>query len=559
MNIKNKIKSIVNNHMDCSNDSFFKEKIITMNIVMLIMGIVVFSFAVLRFIQENYTQAIADFIMTAIIISSYIALYRHHNYLRFISRILIFFAVLTSFTLIIFNPDVETRFSWIGICVYLMFFLLDLKEGIRWITGMILILVVLYITNVIKLELSEFIIFFVATSLLAFLLSRYEKIKQKSEKQFLRHNKELVDALRTKSDFLANMSHEIRTPLNALIGFVDILKEGESDIQRQKYFDIINNSGQDLLTIINDILDFSKIESGKLEIEYVPINPIIPFKDAQLLFFEKAKERDIKLKLSINSEFPKYVFGDAVRIKQIISNLISNAIKFTPEHGNVSIGLNYDNNALHCSVKDSGIGIDKKNQSKIFDSFSQEDSSTTRKYGGTGLGLSISSKLVSLLGGELKLKSEIGIGSEFYFSIPLEIADEIKEEKVQIDEHKLEGHVLVVEDNKSNQLFMEVILKKMDLTFEIVNNGEEAVELFKISKFDLILMDENMPIMNGIEATKRILDIEKENNLTHTPIIAITANAIKGDRDRFIEAGMDEYIVKPVNKKKLNDVLNRFL
>jgi len=718
---KEEINNIIDSHIDESRDSFLNEKVITINIVMFIMGVVVFSFAVLRYIEGNYIQAIVDFILVIIIISSYITLYRNNNYLRPISRILIFFAILTTLTLIIFNPEIDTRFSWVSICIYLMFFLLDLKEGMRWIIGMIAIMVVLYITNIMKLEFSEFMIFFASTSFFAFLLSRYEKIKQMIEKQFLRHNQELkeavskktnelrlqkemfetlfqksydgilliengkfvecndsivkmlgykdkkgvlnvhpselspeyqadgessflkadrmmqicissgahnfewlhqkangdnfwcditltnltigdkhiihavmrdisdkkalefentkikenleaevqkrtqelVAAMRAKADFLANMSHEIRTPLNALIGFIDILKKDETDPQRQKYFDIINTSGQDLLSIINDILDFSKIESGKLEVERVPVNLSKSFKDIQLLFFEKAKEKNIKLELNIDPVFPKFVFSDSVRIKQVLSNLLSNAIKFTAENKSIYINAEYKDGFLNVFIKDEGIGIDKKNQNKIFDSFSQEDSSTTRKYGGTGLGLSISSKLIKLLGGELKVESEVGVGSKFYFSIPLEIADEIKDDKKeefsQIKKQKLDAHVLIVEDNKVNQLFMEVILGEAGLTFEIANNGKEAVELFKTSKFDLILMDENMPIMNGIEATKKILKIEKENGLPHTPIIAVTANAMKEDRQRFIEAGMDEYITKPIDIKKLNEVLGRFI
>ncbi len=717
MEIKNKIKSILTNHTINSDDIFFKEKVITLNIVMLIMGTIVFSFGVLRYTQENYIQAIADFVMTAIIILSYIALYRNHNYLRPISRMLIFFAVLTSLFLIILNPEIDTRFSWLGICIYLMFFLLDLKEGIRWIAGMITVMAILFITNIIELQLSEFVIFFVTMTLFTFLLSRYEKIKQKSEQQFLHHNKELkeavdkktvelrlqkemfetlfqksydgilliednffiecndsvlkmlgyenkddllnthpselspkyqvdgelsyskadkmmqmcisngahnfewlhqkankdnfwcditltnltigdkniihavirdisdkkalefenikikenleeevqkrtqelVVAMKAKADFLANMSHEIRTPLNAILGFIEILKKDETDPKRQKYFNIINSSGQDLLTIINDILDFSKIQSGKVEIEYIPINLSKSFKDTQLLFFEKAKEKDINLELNISSKFPEYVLGDSVKIKQVLSNLISNAIKFTPKNKNIYIDADYKDGFLNVFVKDEGIGIDKKNQGKIFDSFSQEDSSTTRKYGGTGLGLSISAQLVKLLGGELKLKSEIGVGSKFYFSIPLEITDEIKEQKTQQNIGKLEGHVLIVEDNKVNQLFLEVILDKIGLTIDIANDGKEAVELFKTTKYDLVLMDENMPIMNGIEATKKIIEIEKQNKLIHTPIIAVTANGVKGDKQRFMEIGMDEYIVKPIDIKKLNEVLGKFL
>ena len=377
---------------------------------------------------------------------------------------------------------------------------------------------------------------------------------------------ELEKATRIKSDFLANMSHEIRTPLNAIMGFIDIIKENEHNKKNDEYLNIVKSSSDSLLNIINDILDFSKIESGNMTLENIEFNLKQIVKDIGLLFYEKAKEKDINIKIQFDKNLPSLISGDPVRFKQIAINLISNAIKFTPENGIVKMNVMYklDSHILTFEVEDSGIGISSQNINKIFNPFLQEDSSTTRKFGGTGLGLSICSNLVKLMDGELKVSSKLNEGSKFYFSIPIienKSIDKFKEVKKEIKEdfNFISKKVLLVEDNKANQMFMKVILNKMGLVFDIANDGLEAVNMFKINSYDTILMDENMPNMNGIEATRQILNIEKENNLNHTPIIALTANALKGDRERFLNAGMDEYLTKPLNKIKLTKTLNIFI
>ena len=374
------------------------------------------------------------------------------------------------------------------------------------------------------------------------------------------------NALKAKSEFLANMSHEIRTPLNAILGFINVIKENETSKENMNYLEIVQNSSGHLLSIINDILDFSKIDSHHLYIELVKINPFIKFQHISELFSEKAKEKNIILQTSIASDLPKCIKIDPVRISQVISNLLSNAIKFTSQNGKVIFKVDYivSSNSLFVSIKDTGIGIAKEKHESIFEAFTQADSSTTREYGGTGLGLTISYKLVELMGGKLKLKSEIGKGSEFYFTLDLlkcencnipveEMIDNTQ--SIRFDTKR----VLLVEDNKANQMFMKVILKKFHLEFEIANDGLEAVLMFKEKKYDIVLMDENMPNKNGIIATKEILEYEKENNLIHTPIIALTANAIKGDREKFINAGMDDYLTKPVDQKILSTILEKFI
>ena len=365
---------------------------------------------------------------------------------------------------------------------------------------------------------------------------------------------------RMKSEFLANMSHEIRTPLNAIIGFIDVLKDEETDQVKREYLDIVDSSSKSLVNIINDILDFSKIESGKLGIEHIDFESHKEFNMTKELFQAKANEKNINLHIDY-TDVPKYLKSDILRIKQITNNLLSNALKFTPEDGKITISIEYKNNKLLVAVKDSGVGISEDKLESIFEAFSQEDLSTTRKYGGTGLGLSISSRLANLLGGKLKVKSQVGVGSVFYFKIPVDIGKVIVKE-VQTDEKidNLEGkRILLVEDAEANQKVMKVLLEKKKMKVYIANDGLEATKMYTTEKYDCILMDENMPNMNGLEATKEILHYEQLNKLSHTPIIALTGNAAEGDKERLLAAGMDEYLNKPIDKNKLYKVISSFV
>jgi len=365
-------------------------------------------------------------------------------------------------------------------------------------------------------------------------------------------------ATQYKSQFLANMSHEIRTPLNAIIGFISLLREREDDETKMKYLDIIMNSSDSLLQLINDILDVSKIESGKLEIEPQNFNPYKDLITVAELFQAKAAEKDIVLTIKYNNSIPELLYGDSLRIKQIFSNLLSNAIKFTPEGSKVKCVIWYKDGNLNIMVKDYGIGISKEQQQKIFQPFTQADGSIVRKYGGTGLGLTISMELSRLLGGELTLKSEEGKGSVFRLSLPIPLGKEEKEEEEESIE-KLEGHVLVVEDYEANRMFVGIILENAGLTYDIAHDGVEAIKKFKENKYDLILMDENMPNLNGTEATKEILRLEKEQGLSHTPIVSLTANALKGDRELFLASGFDDYLSKPIDPQKLLKTMKRLL
>ena len=408
-----------------------------------------------------------------------------------------------------------------------------------------------YLNNKNKEELKE------KNKLIKNVNSLNETLEEKVRKRTL----EIEKLLQVKSEFLANMSHEIRTPLNAMLGFIQILGAKDLDEESKKYLKIIETSGKDLVSIINDILDFSKIEAGKFNIEYIEFNPKEELLVLKELFSSKASEKNILLEMNENLQYT--IVSDPTRIKQVIANLLSNAIKFTHNNKKIVLNINYNEKTeiLYIEVIDEGIGIQKDKLKNIFEAFSQADTSTTRKYGGTGLGLTISYKLVELLGGELKVKSEIEKGSKFYFSIPAPKKSLIKDiqpkEKSNLVNKKFKGFILLVEDNKANQMFMKVILDKMKIKFDIANDGLEAIKKFKTNNYDLILMDENMPNMTGIEATKHIREYERTHHLTHTPIVALTANAMEGDKDRFILVGMDYYLSKPLDIKKLQNVLDK--
>jgi PAS domain S-box-containing protein len=371
-------------------------------------------------------------------------------------------------------------------------------------------------------------------------------------------------ASNAKSSFLANMSHEIRTPMTGILGFVEQLQKGETSPERIAHFETIKNSGETLLNIINDILDFSKIESNKIEIELSCINIKNLIENSVDIFRAIASVKDINVSSVMDDHIPEGIFGDETRLKQVLNNLMNNAIKFTQSGGNIILETQYNRSdeLIQIAMIDTGIGISSENIATIFESFSQGDASTTRRYGGTGLGLTISSRLVTLMSGELKVESKVGEGSKFYFELPVKkcsINDEIDERSLESKVTSLNGHVLIVEDNKTNQMLMSMILDDLNITYDIANDGAEAVIQNKITNYDLILMDENMPVMNGIEATTIIRENEKDEKLQHTPIIAVTANALVKDRDRFLEAGMDDYIAKPYTEEDILRVLKKYL
>jgi len=382
--------------------------------------------------------------------------------------------------------------------------------------------------------------------------------ERKKNHEALLQAKELAEkASKAKEDFLSTMSHEIRTPLNAVIGMAHLLQDESPQEHQIENLTALRFSADNLLVLINDILDYNKIESGKVTFEKVEVDLKKLITRIRQSLSLKAEEKNIRFNAIFDSDIPDVVLTDPVRLNQIITNLVSNAIKFT-EKGYVKIEVLLESAdeksaIISFTVKDSGIGIEKDQQTHVFDRFTQAEKATTRKYGGTGLGLAISKKLVELQGGKMQLLSEPGKGSEFSFALTFEkgksgaLLDSTTEHEVFPT--SLAGtKVLIVEDNQINQVVATKFLKKWNMSVDIANNGQEALDKLNKTTFDLVLMDLQMPVMDGYEATEQI---KKDNNLKDLPIIALTASALSEERESVFRAGMDDFLTKPLNPQEL--------
>lgn len=385
-------------------------------------------------------------------------------------------------------------------------------------------------------------------------------------------------AVRSKSAFMANMSHEIRTPMNGILGMTSLIGRTEMTEQQIRYFKTVEDSAHSLLLVIDDLLDFSELESGRMKLVEEPYSPSELLASVHTFYAEMAKEKEIDFSVIVSTGLPDKVLGDTRRVRQVLLNLVGNGLKFT-ERGRVAVTvterLEGPKRLLRFSITDTGIGIAESKHSQLFSEFFQADFSSTRRAGGTGLGLAISQRLVNLMGGTIDFHSRLDEGSTFWFEVPIveTVANpftrslgRIAATEPKVDDfnkvHALfspETHLLVAEDSEVNQLIIKEMLGLYGLCPDIVSNGEECIAAFQQKAYSLVFMDIQMPVMDGVEATRRIMELQRDGVNSGCPIVGLSAHATRGDRSKYLSLGMTDYLTKPIDLSSLERILKELL